>query len=75
MLKNTTTRNTLQNMSGTRVKPNYTIKTYIGMNDIIHIDMVDNETGMIFRNVMVDLKYNTVFDKNEITEELKAVEF
>lgn len=70
---NTTTK--FNKLDGIREKNGYTIKTHIGMNDIIHIDIVDNATGIVFRNVMVDLKYNMVFDKNEITEELKAVEF
>lgn len=70
---NTTTKRS--QYDGVREKNNYTIKTHIGMNDIIHIDVVDNATGIVFRNVMVDLKYNMVFDKNEITEELKTAEF
>ena len=72
---NTTTRNTLQNLTGTRTKANYTIKTYIGMNDIIHIDLIDNETGTIFRDVMLDLKYNKVFDRNNITDSLTVTDF
>ena len=75
MKENTTTRNTLQNLTGTRTKPNYTIKTYIGMNDIIHIDMIDNETGIIYRDVMLDLKYNKVFDRNNITDNLTVTDF
>ena len=70
---NTTTKQT--SYEAIREKGNYTVTAYIGANDVIHIDVIDNASGKAFRNVMLDLKYNRVFDKNYITEELNIADF
>lgn len=71
---NTTTKR-IEGLWGKRDKGNYTIKTYIGSNDTIYIDVVDNATGVIFRDLVLDLKYNKIFDKNDITGELSVADF
>lgn len=71
---NTTTKR-IEGLWGKRDKGNYTIKTYIGSNDTIYIDVIDNATGIIFRDLVLDLKYNKVFDSNHITDELSVADF
>lgn len=73
-MSNITTKR-IESLWGKRDKGSYTIKTYIGSNDTIYIDVIDNATGVIFRDLVLDLKYNKIFDSNNITNELGVADF
>lgn len=63
------------NTTITREYQGYSIEVRAGLHGRIYIDLVDKETGELFKDYLLDLEERQLFEHDNTMHELNLVEF